>query len=142
LVISCKSEFIDKDGNKVIELDFSKFDGLLPAVVQDYASGKVLMVAFMNDQAWQKTMETKEAHYWSRSRQTLWHKGGTSGHVQKVKEILVDCDDDTVVLKVEQIGNAACHTGYESCFHRRVTKDGGLEVLGQPVFDPKEVYST
>lgn len=125
---------------KVIDLDFSKFDGLLPAVVQDYSSGKVLMVAFINQQAWEKTLETKEAHYWSRSRQTLWHKGGTSGHVQKVKEILVDCDDDTVVFKVEQIGNAACHTGYESCFYRRVTESGELETIGQPVFDPEEVY--
>ncbi len=126
----------------MIELDFSKFDGLLPAVCQDHETGKVLMVAFMNREAWEKTLATGEAHYWSRSRNELWHKGGTSGHVQKVKTIWVDCDNDTVVLEVEQIGGAACHTGYESCFHRRVNADGELETVGEPVFDPKEVYGS
>lgn len=124
----------------VIELDFSKFDGLLPAIAQDHATGKVLMVAFMNRLAWEKTLETGEAHYWSRSRQELWRKGGTSGHVQIIKTIWVDCDDDTVVLEVEQLGGAACHTGHASCFYRRVTEDGDLETVGQPVFDPREVY--
>lgn len=123
-----------------MELDFSKFDGLLPAVAQDWATGEVLMVAFMNQEAWQKTLETKEAHYWSRSRNVLWHKGGTSGFVQKIKEIRVDCDNDTVLLKVEQIGRAACHTGHVSCFHRRLTDDGRPETIGDPVFDPQEVY--
>lgn len=125
----------------MIELDFSKFDGLLPAVAQDQATGKILMVAFMNQQAWDKTLETGEAHYWSRSRQELWRKGGTSGHVQKIKQIWVDCDDDTVVLEVEQLGGAACHTGHASCFYRRVNDEGGLDTIGQPVFDPREVYS-
>lgn len=122
------------------ELDFSKFDGLLPAIVQDRESKAVLMVAFMNREAWEKTLETKEAHYWSRSRQTLWHKGGTSGNVQKVKEIRVDCDNDTVLLIVDQVGQAACHTGHVSCFHKVLNENGGLDVVGEPVFDPREVY--
>ena len=84
----------------MIKLDFSKGNGLLPAIVQEYDSGKVLMLAYINEAAWQKTLETQEAHYWSRSRQEIWHKGGTSGHVQRIKEIYVDCDDDTVLFKV------------------------------------------
>lgn len=124
----------------MIELDFSKFDGLLPAVCQDHQTGEVLMVAFINQEAWDKTLETGEAHYWSRSRQVLWHKGGTSGHVQKIKEILVDCDNDTVLFKVDQIGGAACHTGRRTCFHQLVTESGELETIGELVFDPQEVY--
>jgi phosphoribosyl-AMP cyclohydrolase len=123
-----------------IELDFSKLDGLLPAVVQDYRTGEVLMVAFMNAEAWQTTLETGKATFYSRSRSTLWTKGLTSGNVQLVKEIRVDCDDDTVLLKVEQVGDAACHTGHRSCFHKRVTADGAVEIVGRPLFDPKEVY--
>ncbi len=124
----------------MIDLDFDKGDGLLPAVVQDHASGRVLMLAYINEASWRKTLETGEAHYWSRSRNELWHKGGTSGHVQKVRNVFVDCDDDTVLLQVEQVGGAACHTGYESCFFRKVTPEGGLAVVGEPVFDPKKVY--
>jgi|UniRef100_A0A7V6DNP6 phosphoribosyl-AMP cyclohydrolase len=119
--------------------DFTKLGGLIPAIVQDYATGAVLMLAFMNEEAWNLTLSTREAHYYSRSRRTLWHKGGTSGHVQKVKEILLDCDADTVLLKVEQVGNAACHEGYASCFFRRLAEDG-WQVVGTPVFDPQEVY--
>jgi len=121
-------------------LDFQKGNGLLPAIVQDYQSGEVLMLAYMNEQAWNKSLETGEAHYWSRSRQQLWHKGGTSGHVQKIKEIYIDCDNDTVLLKVEQLGGAACHTGYRSCFHKRVAEDGSLIQCGEKIFDPKKVY--
>jgi phosphoribosyl-AMP cyclohydrolase len=124
----------------MIELDFSKGNGLLPAIVQDYTSGKVLMLAYINKASWEKTLETGEAHYWSRSRQELWHKGDTSGHVQKVKEIYADCDDDTVLMKVEQLGGAACHLGYESCFHKRVDRKGNVSVVGERVFDPKKVY--
>ncbi len=98
---------------------FAKQGGLVPAIVQDHMSGQVLMLAYMNEEAWNMTLETREAHYFSRSRQTLWHKGDTSGHVQRVKEILLDCDADTVLLKVEQVGGAACHEGYASCFFRR-----------------------
>jgi phosphoribosyl-AMP cyclohydrolase len=119
--------------------DFSKNNGLIPAIVQNAGNGKVLMLAYMNELAWDKTVETGKAHYWSRSRQKLWLKGEESGHVQLVRDIYLDCDLDTILLKVEQIGGAACHTGYESCFYRRYA-DGRLDVVEQPVFDPKEVY--
>ena len=124
----------------MIELDFSKGDGLLPAIVQDYKTGKVLMLAYINKEAWEKTLETGEAHYWSRSRKELWHKGGTSGNVQKIKAIFVDCDNDTVLFQVEQIGGAACHMGYESCFYKKVKRDGTYKIVGEKIFDPKEVY--
>ena len=124
----------------MIELDFTKGDGLLPAIAQDYSSGKILMLAYINKASWEKTLETGDAHYWSRSRQELWHKGGTSGHVQKVREIYADCDNDTVVFKVDQIGGAACHTGYETCFHKKVDRDGNVTIVGEKIFDPEKVY--
>ncbi len=121
-------------------LDFSKSsDGLLPAIVQDYKTKDVLMLAYINELSWQKTLETGKAHYWSRSRQSLWLKGESSGHVQKIHDILVDCDDDTVIFIVEQLGDAACHTGHRSCFYRRLV-DNQLVVEGEKVFDPAEVY--
>ncbi len=124
----------------MIELNFGKSaDGLIPAIVQDYSSGDVLMLAYINRLAWQKTLETGKAHYWSRSRNTLWLKGESSGNVQIIRDIFVDCDDDTVVYKVEQLGEAACHTGHRSCFYRRVV-DGDLQVEGVPLFNPDEVY--
>ena len=123
----------------MIELDFTKMGGLVPAVVQDYQSGEVLMLAFMNQEAWEETLSTGKATYYSRSRQTLWVKGKTSGHLQIVKEIRIDCDDDTVLLKVEQIGGAACHTGHRSCFYKKI-EDGSVRVVGKPVFNPEEVY--
>lgn len=123
----------------MINLDFDKLGGLVPAIVQDVNTGDVLMLAFMNRAAWQATLKTGRATYYSRTRDTLWVKGLTSGHIQRVKEIRVDCDDDTVLLKVEQVGGAACHTGYASCFYRQVA-DGALVTIGEPVFDPKEVY--
>ena len=125
----------------MIELDFEKTGGLLPAIAQDNASGEVLMLAYMNAEAWQKTLDTGMATYYSRSRGTLWVKGLTSGNTQKVKEIRVDCDKDTILLKVEQVGDAACHTGHRSCFHLRVA-DNELVVEGAPLFDPKEVYKS
>ena len=125
--------------NQEASLNFDKLGGLLPAIVQDAATGEVLMLAFMNREAWERTLETGEAHYYSRSRDTLWHKGGTSGHVQRVREIWLDCDADTVLLKVEQVGGAACHTGYRSCFYRR-RRGGGWETVGESVFDPRKVY--
>jgi len=121
-------------------LDFEKMNGLIPAIAQDYATGEVLMMAYMNEEAWLETLKTGNATYWSRSRNELWVKGLTSGHVQKVKEIRVDCDNDTVLLKVEQIGGAACHTGHRSCFYSQVAADGSVTVIGEPVFNPKEVY--
>ena len=122
-----------------VSLDFDKMAGLLPAIVQDAATGDVLMLAFMNREAWERTLATGEAHYYSRTRETIWRKGGTSGHVQRVKEIFLDCDRDTVLLKVEQVGGAACHTGHRSCFYRRRHGDD-WQVVGSPIFDPKEVY--
>lgn len=113
--------------------------GLLPAIVQDAATGEVLMLAFMNSEAWERTLATGEAHYYSRSRHQIWHKGESSGHVQRVQEIWLDCDQDTVLLKVEQVGGAACHTGHRSCFYRR-RQGKGWQVVGSPIFDPKEVY--
>lgn len=123
----------------MIKLDFTKFDGLLPAIVQDYETSEVLMVGFMNEEAWNETVSTGKATYYSRSRQKLWVKGESSGNVQLVKEIRVDCDSDTVLLKVEQKGGAACHLGYKSCFFRQVENDS-LKVIGEPLFDPNEVY--
>ncbi|MBL7211478.1 MAG: phosphoribosyl-AMP cyclohydrolase [Desulfobacteraceae bacterium] len=124
----------------MIELDFSKGSGFIPAIVQDFRSGKVLMLAYINQVSWDKTLETGEAYYWSRSRQELWHKGKTSGHVQKIKEIYADCDNDTVLFKVEQVGGAACHTGHETCFYRQVFRDGSFMEVGQKIFDPEKVY--
>jgi phosphoribosyl-AMP cyclohydrolase len=123
----------------MIKLNFEKMGGLVPAVVQDYQSGDVLMLAFMDEEAWAHTLQSGLASYHSRSRNTLWVKGKTSGNVQRVKEIRVDCDNDTVLLKVEQVGGAACHTGHRSCFYQKV-EDGKVTIIGEPVFDPKEVY--
>jgi phosphoribosyl-AMP cyclohydrolase len=124
----------------MLELNFSKSaDGLIPAVAQDWQSGEVLMLAYINREAWEKSLETGLATYWTRSRRKLWVKGESSGHVQRIKEILVDCDLDTVIFKVEQVGGAACHEGYRSCFFRRV-ENGGLTVIGERVFDPAQVY--
>jgi phosphoribosyl-AMP cyclohydrolase len=123
----------------VVEIDFGKGDGLVPVIVQDDETGEVLMLAYMNCEAWLKTLETGKATYWSRSRNELWVKGETSGHVQLVKEILVDCDSDTLLLKVHQVGGAACHTGYKSCFYRRVINEK-TEIIGEPVFKPEDVY--
>ena len=120
-------------------VDFEKGDGIVPVIAQEAETGEVLMLACMNQEAWEETLKTGKACYWSRSRKRLWRKGEESGNVQVVKEIFVDCDNDTILLKVEQIGGAACHEGYRSCFFRKVT-DQGLEVAGERVFDPKEVY--
>ena len=125
----------------MIKLNFDTANGLIPAIVQDYKTGEVLMLAYMNQDAWEATVSTGNATYYSRSRQKLWVKGETSGHRQRVKEIRVDCDDDTILLKIEQIGEAACHTGHRSCFHKKL-ENGLMTVVGQPVFDPKEVYKT
>ncbi len=98
------------------------------------------MMAYMNQEAFEATLSTGTATYYSRSRQKLWIKGETSGNVQRVKEIRIDCDDDTLLLKVEQIGGAACHTGHRSCFHKKI-ENGSVRIIGEPLFDPKEVYS-
>jgi phosphoribosyl-AMP cyclohydrolase len=119
--------------------NFDKMSGLIPAIAQDYMTGEVLMLAFMNQQAWEATLNTGKATYWSRTRQELWVKGQTSGHQQIVKEIRIDCDEDTVLLKIEQLGGATCHTGHRSCFHKKI-EDGSVKIIGEPVFDPKEIY--
>jgi phosphoribosyl-AMP cyclohydrolase len=112
---------------------------LIPSIVQDYKTGEVLMLAFMNQDAWEATLDTGKATYYSRTRQALWIKGKTSGNMQLVKEIRIDCDDDTVLLKVEQVGGAACHMGYRSCFFKTI-EDGAIRIMGEPVFNPEEVY--
>ncbi|MFC6952262.1 phosphoribosyl-AMP cyclohydrolase [Halorubellus litoreus] len=118
-----------------VDIDFGE-DGLVPAVAQDADSGEVLMLAYVDAEALDATLESGLAHYHSRSRDELWQKGGSSGHVQRVEEVRVDCDADALLYLVDQEGGA-CHTGYESCFHRTV--DG--EVVGEEAFDPDEVYN-
>lgn len=114
--------------------------GLVPAIAQDYRTGTVLMMAWMNREALQKTIELNEAVYWSRSRQKLWHKGESSGHVQQVHELSIDCDADAVLLKVHQAGGIACHTGRAHCFFRRLTGTGWQN--SEPVLkDPSEIYA-
>lgn len=119
--------------------DFTRGDGLLPAIAQDSETGEVLMLAYMNAESFAETVATGRAVYYSRSRGRLWRKGEESGHVQLVSSILVDCDGDTILLRVRQTGGAACHEGYRSCFFREVTPDG-FRVIGERVFDPAEVY--
>ncbi|MDR2488604.1 MAG: phosphoribosyl-AMP cyclohydrolase [Desulfovibrio sp.] len=127
-------------GNAAFFPDFVKAGGLVPAIVQNALTGEVLMLAYMNEEAYRRTLESGEAHFWSRSRRSLWHKGGSSGHVQKVRSIRLDCDSDAVLLLVDQVGGAACHTGYRSCFYREL-KDGEIAECCPVVFDPEEVYT-
>ncbi|OQX62208.1 MAG: phosphoribosyl-AMP cyclohydrolase [Desulfococcus sp. 4484_241] len=124
----------------MVNLDFEKGGGLLPVITQDHETGEVLMLAYINREAWQATLDSGKATYYSRSRNKLWVKGESSGNVQLVKEIRIDCDRDTVLFRVEQVGGAACHHGYRSCFYTKVTKDGGTEITQKRVFDPEEVY--
>lgn len=124
----------------ISEPDFDKRGGLVVAIAQDADSGEVLMVAYMNREAWQKTLETGTACYWSTSRNKLWLKGESSGHTQEVREIRVDCDADAVVLKVIQHGGVACHEGYRSCFFRRVEDGGAWQVDQDRIVDPESVY--
>ena len=123
----------------MITLDFDKQDGLIPAIAQDYETGEVLMMAYINKESWELTLKTGIAHYWSRSRNKLWKKGESSGNIQEIKEIRVDCDDDTVLLKINQIGDAACHMGFRSCFYRVVDNDNLREDC-KKIFDPEAVY--
>lgn len=124
----------------MIKLDFEKCGGLIPAIAQDWKTGDVLMLAYINEESWQETLKSGFATYWSRSRSKLWKKGEESGNRQVIKEILVDCDEDTVIFKVDQIGGAACHEGYRSCFFRKLEKDGSIHVIGERIFDPAKVY--
>jgi phosphoribosyl-AMP cyclohydrolase len=120
-------------------IDFAKGDGLVPVIVQDDGSGAVLMLAYMNQESFDRTVASGYATYWSRSRKSFWVKGETSGHRQKVRAIHVDCDGDTVLLRVTQEGGAACHEGYPTCFFRRQS-DAGWQVVESRVFDPAAVY--
>lgn len=119
--------------------NFEKCGGLLPVIAQDAKTGEVLMLAYMNETAYDETLATGRAVYFSRSRNKLWRKGEESGNVQKVESLYLDCDEDTLLIKVEQIGGAACHEGYKSCFFRKITPEG-FEILGERVFDPAKVY--
>ncbi|MFQ5443726.1 MAG: phosphoribosyl-AMP cyclohydrolase [Nitrospinales bacterium] len=121
-----------------MELDFKKSGGMVPAIIQDAESGKVLMLAYMDKNAWEKTLETRKTWFFSRSRNKYWMKGEESGNVQHVKEVFVDCDEDTVLIKVEQVGKAACHKGYESCFFRKL--NGEISIVDKKMFDPEKVY--
>ena len=122
-----------------MNLDFAKSGGLVTAVIQDHGSARVLMVGFMNEEAFRRTVETGYATFWSRSRGKLWLKGESSGHRLVVKEISTDCDQDAVLIKVEAQGPGVCHEGYESCFFRRL-EDGAWKVTDQQAYDPKAVY--
>src|SRR5512136_728696 len=123
----------------MVTIDFKKLGGLVPVIAQDWETGDVLMMAFMNREAWDLTLKTGIVHYWSRSRNKLWKKGESSGNIQEVKEIRVDCDNDCLLIKVNQVGDAACHTGYRSCFYR-VIEGGSERIDGLKVFDPKDKY--
>jgi phosphoribosyl-AMP cyclohydrolase len=124
-----------------MELDFSKLDGLIAAVIQDHASGRVLMLGFMNEAAFRNTVETGYATFFSRSRNKLWMKGETSGHRLLVKEIRTDCDQDALLIKVEALGPGVCHEGFESCFFRKL-EDGEWKTSETRAFDPAAVYSS
>jgi len=115
--------------------------GLVPVIIQDIKTGEVLMLAWINKEALKKTIDTGKTHFWSRSRQKLWFKGEISGHYQLVKEIYLDCDGDTLLIKVEQV-KAACHLGYKSCFFRKLSKKGEWEIVKEKVFEPKKVYNS
>lgn len=124
-----------------MQLDYGKLDGLIPAVIQDHSTGRVLMVGFMNQESFQKTVQTGFATFYSRSRNKLWLKGESSGHKLVVKEITTDCDLDTVVIKVEALGPGVCHEGYESCFYRRL-EGNEWKVFEKQSYDPKAVYGS
>jgi phosphoribosyl-AMP cyclohydrolase len=128
------------ESGNMVKINFTKSgDGTIPAIVQEYQTGRVLMLAYVNEEAWQKTLKTGKAHYWSRSRKKLWLKGESSGNVQQIKNIMVDCDEDTIIYVVEQQGGAACHEGYHSCFYRQLVNDT-FAVSEERIFDPKDVY--
>lgn len=123
----------------MVKLDFEKQDGLIPVIAQDFGTGEVLMMAYMNPEAWERTRETGYVHYYSRLRKSLWKKGERSGNFQEVREIRVDCDSDCLLIKINQLGGAACHMGYRSCFFR-VLDGEDLRVSGEKIFDPEERY--
>ena len=129
----------DETDSKISGPDFGKGDGLLPAIAQDAETGEVLMLAYMNQESYEETLKTGRAVYFSRSRGKLWRKGEESGNVQEVESVFLDCDLDAILVRIRQIGEAACHTGRRSCFFNKVTDDG-VQVVGEQLFDPEEVY--
>lgn len=122
-----------------IKIDFNKSGGMVPVIIQDHKTGEVLMLAYMNEEAYSLSIKTGLAHYWSRSKNRIWKKGEESGHIQEIKEVRIDCDNDTILMKVHQVGGAACHEGYRSCFFRKVVNDKTL-IEGERIFDPSKVY--
>jgi phosphoribosyl-AMP cyclohydrolase len=133
-------EFIRSEKGDVVKIAFEKCDGLVPAIVQSEASGEVLMLGFMNEQALAETQRTQEVVFFSRSRNKLWKKGESSGHVLKVREVRVDCDSDTLLVRVEAVGPGVCHEGYRTCFYRKLEADGTAAVTQERTFIPEEVY--
>jgi phosphoribosyl-AMP cyclohydrolase len=123
-----------------VDIAFGKASGLVPAIVQDALSGDVLMLGFMNDQALFETRRTREVVFYSRSRNCLWRKGESSGHILKVREMLVDCDADAILVRVDPVGPGVCHEGYRSCFFRRMEEDGSARVIAEPTFSPQQIY--
>jgi phosphoribosyl-AMP cyclohydrolase len=125
-----------------VKIAFEKYNGLVPAIVQDHASGDVLMLGFMNEEALAETQRTRQAVFFSRSRNRLWRKGESSGHLLNVMELRVDCDSDTLLLRVQAIGPGVCHEGYRSCFYRTLEKDGTAKVTEERAFDPSKIYGS
>ena len=124
-----------------MQLDFTKSDGLVPAIIQDAATGDVLMLGFMNDVAFAETQRSGDVVFFSRTRNRLWKKGESSGHVLKVRDIRVDCDADSLLIRVDPLGPGVCHEGYRSCFFRSFDSDGSTQVIEQRTFDPDKIYS-
>jgi phosphoribosyl-AMP cyclohydrolase len=125
-----------------VKIAFEKYNGLVPAIVQDHGTGEVLMLGFMNEEALAETQRTGQAVFFSRSRNRLWRKGESSGHLLRVLELRVDCDSDTVLLRVQAIGPGVCHEGYRSCFFRRLENDGTAPVIEDRAFDPSKIYGS
>ena len=123
-----------------MQLDFTKADGLIPAIIQDASNGDVLMLGFMNDVAFAETQRMREVVFFSRSRNRLWKKGESSGHVLKVRDIRIDCDSDSLLIRVDAVGPGVCHEGYRSCFFRGLSNDGTAQIIGERAFDPEKIY--
>ncbi len=131
---------VQPETNLDVQPDFSKGKGLIPVITQEYGTNEVLMLAYMNEESFKETIQSGKATYFSRSRQELWKKGETSGNMQHIKEIRMDCDNDTLLIKVEQKGGAACHLGFKSCFFKKADDNGAFKTVENRIFDPANVY--